>query len=86
MPPARGGRDGRPARLFSREADVTLLHTIHDKMKNRLPLVRQDRSSVILAMMALISYDVFLRYILNDPMLGAHEWSSTCFSCAFSSS
>ncbi|OPY05654.1 MAG: Tripartite ATP-independent periplasmic transporter [Syntrophaceae bacterium PtaB.Bin038] len=52
---------------------MTLLHTIHDKMKTVSRWFGRIGALLILAMMALISYDVFLRYILNDPMLGAHE-------------
>ncbi len=52
---------------------MTLLHTINALLKAVSRWFAYAGALLILAMMALISYDVFLRYVLNDPLLGAHE-------------
>ncbi len=52
---------------------MTLLHSINDLLKRLARWFAYAGALLILAMMALISYDVFLRYVLNDPILGAHE-------------
>jgi TRAP-type C4-dicarboxylate transport system permease small subunit len=52
---------------------VTLFYTINVLLKAVSRWFAYAGALLILAMMALISYDVVLRYVLNDPMLGAHE-------------
>ena len=52
---------------------MTLLHTINALLKAVSRWFAYAGALLILAMMALISYDVFLRYVLNDPIMGAHE-------------
>jgi TRAP-type C4-dicarboxylate transport system permease small subunit len=56
-----------------READVTLLNMINEKLKTLSRWFAYAGALLILAMTALISYDVFRRYALNDPMLGTQE-------------
>jgi TRAP-type C4-dicarboxylate transport system permease small subunit len=59
--------------VFRREADVTLLNSINDVLKRVARWFSYAGALLILAITALITYDVFLRYVLNDPMLGAQE-------------
>jgi TRAP-type C4-dicarboxylate transport system permease small subunit len=59
--------------VFRREADVTLLNTINDSLKRVARWFSYAGALIILAITALISYDVILRYALNAPMLGTHE-------------
>ena len=69
--------------MFFREAAVTTLNRINETLKTVSRWFRWVGALLILAMTALISYDVFLRYALHDPMLGAHEMVEylllTCF-------
>lgn len=62
---------------------MTLLNTINEMLKTVSRWFSYGGALLILAMTALISYDVFLRYVLNEPMLGAHEMVEymllTCF-------
>ena len=62
---------------------MTLLNTINETLKTVSRWFSYGGALLILAMTALISYDVFLRYVLNEPMLGAHEMVEymllTCF-------
>ena len=62
---------------------MTLLNTINELLKTVSRWFSYAGALLILAMTALISYDVFLRYALNEPMLGAHEMVEymllTCF-------
>jgi len=52
---------------------VTLLNTVNEALKRVARWFSYAGALIILAITALISYDVFLRYVLNDPMLGAQE-------------
>jgi len=52
---------------------VTILNTINETLKTVSRWFARVGALLILAMTALISYDVFLRYALHDPMIGAHE-------------
>ena len=52
---------------------MTLLHTINSTLKTVARWFSYAGALLILAITALISYDVFLRYVMNDPMLGAQE-------------
>jgi len=52
---------------------VTTLNRINETLKIVSRWFGWVGALLILAMTALISYDVFLRYALHDPMLGAHE-------------
>jgi TRAP-type C4-dicarboxylate transport system permease small subunit len=56
-----------------READVTILNTINEKLKTVSRWFAWAGALLILCMTALISYDVILRYGLDSPMIGAHE-------------
>jgi len=52
---------------------VILLNSINDLLKRVARWFSYAGALLILAITALITYDVFLRYVLNDPMLGAQE-------------
>ena len=52
---------------------MTLLHTINEILKSVSRWFAYTGALLILAITALITYDVFRRYVLNDPMLGTHE-------------
>jgi TRAP-type C4-dicarboxylate transport system permease small subunit len=62
---------------------VTLLHTINELLKTVSRWFSYAGALLILAITALISYDVFLRYVLNDPMLGAQEVVAFMLLCSF---
>jgi TRAP-type C4-dicarboxylate transport system permease small subunit len=59
--------------VICREADVTLLHTINEMLKTVSRWFAYAGALLILAITALITYDVILRYFFNEPMLGTHE-------------
>lgn len=71
--PAPSPRLHDPAGAFRREADVTLLNRINDLLKRVARLFSYAGALLILGITTVITYDVFRRYILNDPMLGAQE-------------
>lgn len=52
---------------------MTTLNRVNETLKTVSRWFGWVGALLILAMTALISYDVFLRYALHDPMLGAHE-------------
>jgi len=56
-----------------REVDVTLLNTINQVLKTVSRWFSYGGALLILAITALITYDVIRRYVFNDPMLGTHE-------------
>lgn len=62
---------------------MTLLHSINDLLKRLARWFSYAGAILILAITALISYDVILRYAFNAPMLGTHEVVAymllTCF-------
>ena len=62
---------------------MTLLHSINDLLKRLARWFPYAGAILILAITALISYDVILRYAFNAPMLGTHEMVAymllTCF-------
>jgi TRAP-type C4-dicarboxylate transport system permease small subunit len=59
--------------VICREANVILLNTINELLKTVSRWFAYGGALLILAITALITYDVILRYFFNEPMLGTHE-------------
>jgi TRAP-type C4-dicarboxylate transport system permease small subunit len=60
-----------------------LLHAINETLKTVARWFSYIGALLIMAMMVLITIDVFRRYILNDPLLGTHEVVEYMLLCCF---